>query len=109
MRAKADFSQKNLNGIQAKRTKGHILGDGSFIFSWINDGKRKMVLVSKYGQTMEDGFVEESSTTWTKSDTWKNTNGLYRISNFVPRQGNSFSSDVTNQLIYNKYISVQHY
>ena len=88
MRATADFSQRDLKGVQAKRTKGHILGDGSFIFSWINDVHRKMVLVSKYGQTMQDGHVDVSSSTWTNPKTWTTkSKGFYSVSNFVPRQG----------------------
>ena len=87
MRAKADMNEKKVGSL-VKQTDAHVMGTGQFIFSHVSDGKRKMVLVSKYGQTMNDGYVDESSETWLDTDTWKSAGTkTYSISRFTPRQG----------------------
>ena len=87
MQAKADIIENKV--VKASRVEGRILDDGNIIFHWI-DGEvtRKMVLTSNHGQTIKDGFLPVSESSWVNPDTWKTeTKGLYAISKFTPRQG----------------------
>ena len=80
--ATADFSQRNLTGIQATGLQGVKLANDDFIFAWINDGYQKMVLTTNQGQTIRDGWVRS---TWMNSSTWSldpSGPNFYSISNF---------------------------
>merc|ERR1712048_1162864 len=78
----ADFSQSNLNGIQAEGVTGYAVGS-NFIFSWI-DIYRKMVLTDATGQEIQNGYVSADSATWMDTESWTLNNGSfgYSISNF---------------------------
>jgi len=80
----ADFSQQNLDGIQAEGLTGFPVtdqrGDG-FIFLWLDGHRFKMVRTNAQGQRITAGWAESHSTTWDDSSTW-NTWGGYSISNF---------------------------
>ena len=84
LRATADFSQKNLNDIQAHRLPGILLANGNFIFKWIDGGYWKMVLTTNDGNTIKDGYVRPDSSNWQDSSTWNTSEGpgFYSISNF---------------------------
>jgi len=84
----ADFSQSNLAGTQAQQVQGHAV-NSQYIFSWNNDGFRKMVLTDANGQQVKSGYVGENSATWTDVNTWTLTSGSfsYSISNFQCQGG----------------------
>ena len=80
--ATGDFHQRDEIGIQASGLKGHVLENGNFIFSWIDENMRKMVLTTNKGEVMEAGHVDEDVEDWTDVSTWINHRGEYWITNF---------------------------
>jgi len=68
--AHADFSQSNLNGIQAKNVEGVLLPDGNFIFVWRNEGYKKMVLTDNQGDILKAGYVRDAVPGWDNPATW---------------------------------------
>ena len=86
MRAKAEFHEKNV--LKARRTSGHVLNNGDIVFTLEDREDRKMVLTSNAGQMIKDGKLPMAEDTWKDPDTWKTeTKGLFKITNFTPRQG----------------------
>jgi len=82
----ADFSQVNLDGIQASKLTGTTLDDDTIIFRWINDEYFKMVLTDLTGSVLQEGYVSEDSADWRDPSTWENIAGFYRIENFQPAE-----------------------
>jgi len=68
--AHADFSQSNLNGIQAKNVEGVRLPDGNFIFVWRDEGYKKMVLTDNQGDILKAGYVRDAVPGWDNPATW---------------------------------------
>ena len=58
--ASANFNQFNFSTVRARDVKGHRLQNGNFIFSWLNDRLRKMVLTTNQGDFITAGFVSDS-------------------------------------------------
>ena len=82
--ASADFHQANLNG--TSEVEGHLLNDGDFIFVWVNDGFRKMVLTTNKGITIKAGYLRTSSPeSWSNPSTWIDNGSFYTIKNFRGR------------------------
>ena len=81
--ATADFSQDNINGIQANGVEGKLLGNNNFIFFWDDGNFRKMVLTDNKGTLLSGGYVYRQlkpPSTWKDHTTW--ASGGYSISNF---------------------------
>lgn len=68
--AHADFSQSNLNGIQAKNVEGVRLPDGNFIFVWKDEGFKKLVLTDNQGDVLKAGYVRDAAPGWENPATW---------------------------------------
>ena len=87
MRATADVHQKNMEGVQDTKVKGHLQENGNFIFWWLDGPIRKMVMTSYHGTAIKDGYLAATQL-WDNPKTWySNGNGFYYINNFQPRQG----------------------
>ena len=96
VRATADISQSNLNGVQSQDVNGHRLDNGNFIFSWKDGSYRKMVLTKNDGTEIKHGYVTHPGTTWKDPITWKKmTIFYYSISNFKGSKG-VYSFNVTS-------------
>ena len=72
--------------------KGDLLKNGHFIFSWENDGDRKMVLTQNHGKYVESGYMKVnmiSGSNWKDPTNWmeRSTNRFYSIINFVGKRG----------------------
>jgi len=78
--ATADFYQQNFQTVRAHGVQGHMLSNGNFIFYWINDGMRKMVLTTNDGRKIKSGYVMKGDSSWTDVSKWAPYG--YSISNF---------------------------
>jgi hypothetical protein len=70
----ADVAQSDMEGIQASAVSGvpahGYASNGHWIFSWIDDDKRKLVLADSRGTKIGEGYVTLDSTDWEDPSTW---------------------------------------
>jgi hypothetical protein len=88
-RPTGDFTQSNIPGTQADAVVGVAARgeafSGQWIFSWMDDGKRKLVLTDSHGRKVKEGYVPASSKDWEDPSTWTmvtETSITYSIENF---------------------------
>ena len=85
MSATADFSQNDIQGIQAYNIHGYRLFSGRFIFAWDDGQYRKMVMTKNDGEKINSGYMLIANmTSWKTSTAW--TDYEYSIANFKARE-----------------------
>ena len=100
--ARADFKQRNLEGLQISGAEGERMKNLNFVFSWIDSNLRKMVLTSNDGRLLKNGYMKVSESMeeewnsfnmqmeskWKDPVNWKDTDlGFYTVTNFRASRG----------------------
>ena len=72
-------------------SRGELLDNGNFIFSYEGDGKRKMVLTRNNGEHLESGYMKKTSVdelNWKNPANWMGkSKNYYSIDTFEGTKG----------------------